>query len=190
MPQNDRAIGARIVFLFYVGRCLCFFPRTASGFFPLPSAYFFLCTGARPHVAIKHGVLSEARLMHFRRQSHARCLFISAALLFIFSKAYHLITTVCFVWIDCAFLSSVSGFFPDENTVCVTLFSLSASNRFAALVLRFTIHCSLHLTGAAIWPFLLEMGQQNEISFVQAFQCFCCAFFPLCLACVSSFLPN
>ena len=119
MPQNDRAIGARIVFLFYVGRCLFFFPRTASGFFPIPSAYFFLCTGARPHVAIKHGVLSEARLMHFRRQSHARCLFISAALLFIFSKAYHLITTVCFVWIDCAFLSSVSGFFPDENTVCV-----------------------------------------------------------------------
>ena len=86
-------LGARILFLFYVG--CCFFPRTASVIFSYQWVFFFL----RTSTPSDHGVLSEARLMHFRRQSHARCVCLFMPLYF-FSQVYQLTTTVCFVGPD------------------------------------------------------------------------------------------
>ena len=141
-----------------------FFHALPASFF-LTRVFFFL----RTSTPSDHGVLSEARLMHFRRQSHARCVCLFMPLYF-FSQVYQLTTTVCFVGPDWTvrffpLLLCFSGW----NTVCVYFVFSFSVNPSAALVLLFTIYCSVHLTGAVIWPFLLELGQQNEIYSVQAF---------------------
>ena len=72
-----------------------FFHALPASFF-LTSGYFFFLRTSTPS---DHGVLSEARLMHFRRQSHARCVCLFMPLYF-FSQVYQLTTTVCFVGPD------------------------------------------------------------------------------------------
>ena len=93
MAQNDRAIGGPNSFSLLRG--VLFFSTHCQRHFFLPVGIFFL---AHVHTS-DDGVLSEARLMHFRRQSHARCVCLFMPLYF-FSQVYQLTTTVCFVGPD------------------------------------------------------------------------------------------